>query len=86
MTNEVARENDFQTLTINHLKSPVNVERNAFIKTAKNKVMNHCEEAHQFFFYYFTLDGAILLNKDKCQDFGMKFTDNQFRPNDAITL
>ena len=31
-------------------------------------------------------DGATLLNKDKYQAFGMKFTDNQFRHNNAIVL
>ena len=31
-------------------------------------------------------DGATLLNKDKHQAFGMKFTDNQFRHDNAIAF
>ena len=36
MMNVVAGSNDFQTLTINHLKACVNAEHNTFIKAAKN--------------------------------------------------
>ena len=71
MMNVVAVSNDFQTLTINHLKAHVNDERNTFIKAAKKIVMDHYEEAHKNSLCQFTHDGAILLNKDKCQDFGM---------------
>ena len=39
--NLVAGENDFQTLTINHLKACVNAECNAFVKAAKNIVMDY---------------------------------------------
>ena len=37
-------------------------------------------------FCQFVHDGSTLFNKDKYQAFGMKFTDTQFRHNDAIIL
>ena len=86
MMNVVAGSKDFQTLTINHLKACVNAEHNAFVKAAKNKVIDHYEEAHQHLFFQFTHDRATLLNKDKCQCFGMQFTENQFTHNNAIAL
>ena len=50
MMNTVAGSNEFQTLTINHLKAHANAEC-TFIKAARNIVMDHYEEAHQNNFY-----------------------------------
>ena len=79
-----AGENELKPLTIPHLKICLNSECNTFKEATHKAVIDHYEEASLNQFFQFAHDGATLLNKDKCQDFGMKFADTTFRHNDAI--
>ena len=64
----------------------MNAEHNAFKKAARKVALDHCEEANENLFCQFAHDGAVFLNKDKHQAFGMHFSDNKFRHNNAIVL
>ena len=54
------------------------------LKRLLKAVNEHYEQGYQNRFCQFAHDGDTLLNKDKYQAYGVKFTDNQFRHNNAI--
>ena len=68
------------------MKTFLTAEHNTFEKAAKKEVIEHYKEGKQNSFFQFMHDGAISLNKEKFQAYGMKFTYNKFLHNNAIAL
>ena len=69
MMDNVSGENEFNSLTIQHLKICLNAECNAFKKSSCQVALDHNEEATENRFCHFVHDGDVLMNKDKCQAF-----------------
>ena len=82
----ISGENEVEILTINPLKMHVDEEWNTFKKYLRKEVNDHFIEAKGNRFCQFIHDGYSLLNKYKCQAFGIQFLDRRFRHNNFVAL
>ena len=86
MMKTVMGENEFSNSLIANLKACVNAEHNAFIKSIKQMVLEHCEEGHQDRFYQFTRGRLTLKNEDKHQAMVKQRASEEPKHDDVIAL